>query len=396
MSIGGGSMWLKTMLVLGLLLGIGACAVAPRNTGAPMDLWQDQVFAYDPSLVTVSKRSLFELDAELARSLRERDSANASPGTRIGTLMSTVFGPDMKAFAYAGGHSTVAAETWRNRRGDCLSLTVLSYALARALDVPAHMQEVRVPVAFDRRGGVDFLNRHVNVLVHNDRALRLADHGLASGDLVIDFEPQIGSRRKGAALSDEAILARYFNNIASEHLAQGRDALAYAHFRAAILAEPGYAASYSNLAQLYLRAGLAQGAEALLLQALSLDDQSDLALGSLHRLLLSQGREAEAAGYASRLQARRAQDPYYWLGLGLERLQQEQFADAVDALEHAQALTSGFEEVHRYLAIAYWRDGKLHKARDQLAVLSALDRNDPNVAALGKKFGGRPEGAQPQ
>lgn len=389
-------MWLKTMAVLGLLLYLGGCAVAPRTAAVPMALWQDQAFAYDASLVTVSRRSLFELDAELARSLREKDLANASLGTRIAALMSLVFGPGMKAFAYAGGHSTVAAETWRNQRGDCLSLTVLSYALARTLDVPAHMQEVRVPVAFDRRGGVDFLNRHVNVLVHNDRALRLADHGLASGDLVIDFEPQIGSRRKGTALSDQAILARYFNNIASEHFAQGRDVLAYAHFKAAILAEPGYAASYSNLAQLYLRAGLALGAEALLMHALSLDDQADLALASLHGLLLTQGRDTEAARYQSLLRARRAQDPYYWLGLGLERLQQEQFADAVDALEHAQALTHGFEEVHRYLAIAYWRDGKLHKARDQLAVLSALDRNDPSVALLSKKFMRQFEVARPQ
>jgi transglutaminase-like putative cysteine protease len=88
----------------------------------------------------------------------------------------------MKAFAYAGGHSTVAADTWRLRRGDCLSLSVMSVALARALAVPAQVQEVRVPASFDRRGGVDFLNAHVNVLVRNDRPLRTMNRALAAGD----------------------------------------------------------------------------------------------------------------------------------------------------------------------------------------------------------------------
>jgi Flp pilus assembly protein TadD len=124
----------------------------------------------------------------------------------------------------------------------------------------------------------------------------------------------------------------------------------------------------------------------LLRQALALNEQSDLALGSLHRLLLSQGRTAEAAVYEERLLAQREQDPYYWLGLGLDQLQQARYPQAVAALERAQALTQGFEEVHRLLAVAYWRAGHTHKARDQLAMLAALNRGDPSVALLSKKF----------
>jgi Flp pilus assembly protein TadD len=176
------------------------------------------------------------------------------------------------------------------------------------------------------------------------------------------------------------------NNLAAEHLSDGRDRLASAHFKAAALASPAYSASYSNLAQLYLRAGHAQGAEALLRYSLALNDMSDLALSGLHRLLQSQGRDAEAQPYERQLLARRERDPYYWLGLGLEQLQQARYAQAVDALERAQVLTSGFEEVHRYLAIAYWRNGQVHKARDQLKVLSALNSADPTVTALAKKL----------
>ena len=383
------SSWLRCLLgpacvAAALVAGCATPGAPASQAGVP---WQDQAFDYDPALVSVTAASLFALDPDVERALRDDPIvARGNQASRTAQLLVLVFGPDMKAFAYAGGHSTVAADTWRLRRGDCLSLSVMSVALARALEVPAQVQEVRVPVSFDRRGGVDFLNAHVNVLVRNDRRLRTMNRSLAAGDIVIDFEPQVGTRQRGTTLSDTEVLARHLNNLAAEHLADGRDRLAYAHFKAAALAAPAYAASYSNLAALYLRAGHAQAAEALLRHSLALNETSDLALSGLHRLLLSQGRDAEAQDYEKRLKARREQDPYYWLGLGLERLQQARYAQAVDALERAQALTSGFEEVHRHLAIAYWRNGQVHKARDQLKVLSALNRADPTVTELGKKF----------
>src|SRR5260221_8584860 len=180
---------------------------------------------------------------------------------------------------------------------------------------------------------------------------------MPSGDVIIHFEPQIASRPEGLALSDDGILARFYNNVAVEYLAQGDLTLAYAHFKAAILADAGYSPTYGNLAQLYKRRGLLQSAEQLVLYGIALSDDADIALRSLHQLLVSQGRESEAVKYAEILRARQERDPYYWLGVGLDHLQRGNYTNAVDALEHAQDLTSGFQEVHRYFAIAYLRAG---------------------------------------
>lgn len=367
-----------------------ACSVEPVLPPATEAMWRDAAFDYDPNLVVATRQSLFQLDATTLSQLRADGVTEQNLGSRVAYLMTLVFGPQMKAFEYVGGHSTVAAQTWRNKRGDCLSLTVMSYALARALDVPLQMQEVRVPVNFDRRDGVDFLNQHVNSIVHTDRPLRVGDRMLPAGELLVDFLPQIGSNQRGKALDENAVLARYYNNVAAEQLALGRDRMAYAHFRAAIRADPAYAASYANLAALYLRAGLNDAAETALRQALLRNPHADLALSSLHQLLLSQGRTAEAATYEKRLRAGRDNDPYYWLGLGIERIRKEQFAAAADALEHAQQLTSGFTEVHQYLAIAYWRSGRQLLARDQLAILRGLDTASPKMAALSRKFSREP------
>jgi Flp pilus assembly protein TadD len=145
------------------------------------------------------------------------------------------------------------------------------------------------------------------------------------------------------------------------------------------------------LAQLYKRRGLLQSAEQLLLHAIALDDDADIALRSLHQLLVSQGRESEALKYAEILRAKQDKDPYYWLGVGLDHLQTGNYQKAVDALEHAQALTTGFQEVHRYLAIAYWRTGKQPQAKNQLSVLASLMVDDPRLAALSKKITKAPD-----
>jgi tetratricopeptide (TPR) repeat protein len=378
-------MLLKALWVGGSLIVLAGCAATPLAPLPAHVLWQDQAFEYDPALVSVGKRDLFQLDAGLLSKLRDPRIQNSSAQYRLNHLVTLLFEPETKDFSYSRNHSTIAAETWRRKSGDCLSLTVLSYSLAKALEMPVQMQEVRVPVVFDRRGSVEFLNRHVNLLIsgRSDGGLYVKDGLLRAGDVIIDFEPQVASRREGTALSDDGILARFYNNVAAEYLALGELNLAYAHFKAAVLAAPGYSPSYSNLAQLYTRKGLLHSAEQLLLYAIALDEDSDIALRSLHQLLVSQGRESEALKYKEILQARQEKDPYYWLGVGLHDLQEGSYQKAVDALEHAQDLTRGFQEVHRYLAMAYWRAGKPVQAKNQLAVLAALMVGDLEFAALG-------------
>jgi len=130
----------------------------------------------------------------------------------------------------------------------------------------------RVPVTFDRRGQLDVVNQHVNVLFR--RAHRDLRDSQAQ-DVVVDFDPGFASRRPGRLLSEDAVLARYYNNVATEHLAQRRYGPAYAHFKAAIMADPAYSASYGNLAVLYLQAGLPAEAEQLLRHAMTLGDPAD-------------------------------------------------------------------------------------------------------------------------
>lgn len=370
-----------------MLSGCASQAVAPLADG---QLWQDAAFPADSTLVTETPASIFALDADLLASLRATVPATAQPAEKIQALLAHLYGPQGIRLEYRSGHSTGAMQTWRNQEGDCLSLTILAYAAARALGLPARMQEVAVPPVIDRREGVDYAVGHVNVIIPLRSAVVLNGRTFETGFLLIDFEPQAASARRGDALSEEAVLARFYNNKAAEYWVQGEDARAYAYFKAALQADATYGPAYGNLALLYARHGLLQPAEALLRYAVTLSDAMDGPLRSLHRLLLAQGRTAEAEALEVQIHARQVRDPYYWLAQGQHLLLQGDYSGAVQALERAQALSSGFVEVHAHLALAYWRAGQRQQAQVQIQQLQGLQRGEGMLALLNKKIAAAP------
>lgn len=372
---------LAIALVLGLLSG---CASSPPAAQAVP--WQDEAFGWQPALVQVGRDELFRLDPELQQLARQATWPGASTARRVDELLKLILGADRKGFEYAAGHSTPAAETWRLRRGDCLSLTVLTYAVARAAGLDAQVQEVRAPAVYDRRGDIEHVNRHVNVAfaVQARGPNELASQG--SNYIVIDFEPQYATGFRGRPLDEDGVVARYYNNIGVERMTQGHRDAAYAHFKAAIAADAGYAPAYGNLAVLYRRHGLHADAERLLRQAIALGPEPEVPLAGLHQLLLDQGRPAEARAVAEQLRQYQEGDPYYWIAQGLRQLGQGQSRSAIAALERARDISAGFGEVHRYLALAYWRLGDAPRAREQLALMARLDAGGVMTAQLKRKF----------
>jgi len=363
-----------------------ACATPPPPAGVaapPGVVWHDARFTGAPSVE--APRDLFDLPADLRARLRA-SPVPTSARKRLDRVLEVVFGADRKGFQYAEGPSTPPAETWRLRRGDCLSLALLTHAAATELGLDAVLQEVEVPPVLDRRGRLDYVARHVNVRVRVTHGSQV-DHVLYPVDVTIDFEAGPGPQATRRVLGPRAALARYHSNRGVHQLAQGDSPRAYAHLKAAIEADPGYAGAQANLAQLYRQAGLMVDAESLLRRAAALSDWPEVPLRSLHGLLLEQGRGEDARAIDVWLAERRHNDPYHWLAEGLRLLAQGDAHAAVSALERAQSLATGFAELHQALALAYWRSGRAEDARAQVAKLVALRAGDRKLAKLQGKMG---------
>lgn len=374
---------IRTASLAAVVLALAGCASGPPR-GAASVPWLDAQFAAEAPDARVRASELFALDEALERRLMDPAVRERPVGQRLKFLMDTILGVDRKGFGYQAGHSTTAAETWRNKSGDCLSLTVLTYSMARKLGLNVIMQEVRTPALFGRAGELDVVNQHVNVLIPNMRGDLYMES--ATHDVVIDFEPDYAAPRRGTALAENEIVARFHNNLAVEHMARGEHAPAYAHFKAAIQLEPSYVSPYGNLAVLYRRIGRVEEAEQLLRHAVALGGTTDVALHELHRLLRDQGREAEARAVGEQLEARRAADPYHWVGLAVQDLQRGENKRAISHLQRAREIAPTFPEVPRYMIVAYGRLGDVQKAREEVATLEALGGPLNKVALLRRKL----------
>lgn len=379
------AMSLRTLaaLITAAVLALAGCAAtAPAPAATP---WLDAQFQHDPALVKVTAQDLFRLDDDLEQRLKEPAVREVFKDQRLRRVVDLILGEERKGFAYRAGHTTVAAQTWHDRAGDCLSLTVLTYAVARRLGMTAVMQEVQTPAVFGRSGQLDVVNQHVNVLLPSARSDFLASDPWGH-DVVLDFEPDFATARRGTQLTEPGILARYYNNVAVEYMSRGDSRMAYAHFKAAIQADPAYVSPYGNLAVLYRRAGHEQQAENLLRHAVALGGMSDVALHELHRLLRDQGRAQEAAQVQRKLEARQSADPYYWMSRALRSLADKDPQGAISSLNRAKDLAPTFEEVHRYLATAYLQAGNPQKAREEVARMEHLGGALNKVALLRRKL----------
>lgn len=362
------------------------CASGPSTALKLQSPWLDHAFAYEPGLVSVKEAELFALDADLLAELRSSKLQKAPSEDRINYIVKTLIDNKALPFLYVVGHSTVASETWRNRSGDCLSLTVLAYAMAKELNLAVTIQEAAGSDLFDRRGSTDYRVGHVNVYVSRQVVNEAAVVTTMNRGVVIDFEPAYGTGRSGYALTAKGVLARYYNNLGAEYLAKADVVQAYAYFKAAIQADPEFSAAATNLATLYWNQGHLAASEALLTPWVNSDSPPEPSVRALHTLLMNQGRVFEAAHYQRLMDKIREHEPYYWIDQGLDYFQARNYRRAIESLEKAQKLATGFSEVHRYLAMAYLQDGKPDKAQEQLTTLAMIDDEDPAVGVIHRKI----------
>lgn len=385
---------MRSIILSVIVLGLSACATpqvaeisqSPQMTIAPKQItWHDGHFQADETVLIVPKDEVFALSDALKEQLMREEIQALSNISKTRYLLDLVYTKDSAAFAYNYKETTTAKTTWENKRGNCISLTILAYSIGRALKLPIVMQEVEIPVQFDRRGNLDFLSSHVNAMIMQ-KDFWFEREGENRGYLIVDFEPQTMILHRGRALSDEEILSRFYNNIGAEYLAKQQKNAAYAYFKAAILRAPNNSLAYSNLAELYLQTGLYHQAEDIITHALNINKNDVIVMRNMQKLLQSQNRLTEAATFTQRIEASNAENPHYWLGLGIQAVKNQEYTSAIKYLEKARKMAIGFADIHRYLAEAYLKTGNMTGAKSEISQLIDLVPDHPKSILLRNKF----------
>ena len=294
---------------------VDAAFAAPAT---PVDV--EAVFALSPAMQRY-------LDVEIAPLLRQQ-------GRHRG-LVDALYKREHLRLEYDAEVTRTAAQAFDVRAGNCLSLVVMTAALAKHLHLPVQYQALMGQESWSRSGGLAFVNGHVNISV----AKRLVDRIQGSdseGALQMSFG-RIDAGR-GAALrvvSEATILAMFMNNRAAESLVAGDIAQAYAYAREAVLRDPGYAGGFNTLGVIYRRHGLGEPAERAFRHALGIEPEHRAALDNLALLFESQQRLAEAAPLRQTLRRLESEPPFQQFDLGREALARGDPAAAREHFERA-------------------------------------------------------------
>jgi tetratricopeptide (TPR) repeat protein len=352
-------------IAIAFALLLGACAsTAPSPASSVEHLFEDAAFA--PPREAPDVAAVFALSPAMKDYL-ERDIGRAIRQVgRQRALVDALYQRAQLRLEYDAEFTRNAAEAFDARAGNCLSLVVMTAALAKHLELPIAYQVLSGHESWSRSGDLSFVNGHVNITV----AKRLVDR-IATYDpdlqLRIDFGAIPAGRGQALQVVGEAtILSMFMNNRAAEHLVRGAPDDAYAHAREAVRRDPGYAGAYNTLGVIYQRHGLPRAAERAYRAGLARDNNHKPGLQNLARLLRSERRDDEALPYETRLAQLERDPPFSHFDRGVAAVRAGQYAAAREHLLREMQRDADYHEFHFWLAQALYGLGDVAQARRHL------------------------------
>ncbi|MBI3156194.1 MAG: hypothetical protein HYZ20_12380, partial [Burkholderiales bacterium] len=338
-------------------------------------LWADERFAA-PAAAPDADVAL-AVSETMQRFLDEQVRPQARRvGPRLALLQGLFDRGRMLRLEYDASRTRTAAEAFDARAGNCLSLVMMTAALARELGLEVRFQRVDSAAAWTRSGGMYAYSSHVNVVLG---PLRMPRHAGASWEtgLTIDFLPPEDLRgHRTSAIDERTLRAMFLNNRAAEALAAGDESTGYAWARAAIEHAPGFMPAYNTLALVHWRRGDGVRAEAALRLALAGEPDNTRVLANLAALLDEQGRAADAAALRARLLALEPRAPFVDYERGWQALAEARWAEAREAFERQLRRDEADDASHFGLALAALRLGD-HSAAEQHLELAARHSATP-------------------
>lgn len=354
---------------------------APPDAQAAQPLLHDEAFG--PPARPVRAEDVFALDDEMRRYIDHGIARHLRTAGRQQGLLAAMYDRNMLKLEYDGGITRTAREAFQARSGNCLSLVILTAALADHLSLPVTFQSVEVDDSWSRARGLLFVSGHVNLVIGG----RLLDKGRGFGTnftMTVDFlAPQDLRRRHVTSISAQRVLAMYFNNRAAETLTSGDLDQAYAYARAAVLADPGFPSAQITLGVIYHQRGLLEPAEATFRQVLRAQPSNTQALADLSSVLLAMGRVAEAVQAKQELARLEDFPPFHFFDLGKDAVQRGDLEAGLAFLKRELSRDPDYHEVHFWLAQAYRGVGDTRSARRHLtlAVANSTTRSDHDLYA---------------
>lgn len=369
------------MLCAVLLGGCAAMRSAEQVPAPPARLWQDQLFG--PPTAPVSAERLFTVTPAMKAYLQEEIVHKQRGKDPRQALFDALYRRDKLQVEYDSAITRNAEQTFNARRGNCLSLVIMTAALAGELGVEVQFQSIAIDDAWSRNGGLYFSSGHVNLVLGQPK-LDLSRGYNAQQFLTVDFIPVPElARQQARSLEKRTVVAMYMNNRAAELLVQNRLDDAYWWARAALEQDPSFINSYNTLGVIYQHHGNVAAAEQVLRYAWQQAPDNTVILSNLAQTLTELNRPQEAQALRARLRELEPYPPFYFFNQGQLALQTGDYARARALFQRELDRSPDYHEFHFWLAVAAYKLGDLKTADShmRLALENSTTRGDHDLYA---------------
>jgi Tfp pilus assembly protein PilF len=363
-----------------MLLLLAGCASAPVEK-ADADLFLDKLFSAPSE--RISADDVLAVSPEMKRYVRAEIAEQLAVKGRQKGLFDALYDKNQLRLEYDAAITRNAAQAFDARSGNCLSLVIMTAALAKEIGLAVSYQRVFTEESWSRSGDIYFSSGHINITLGR----RITDPRVLFAErnfLTIDFiPPRPGTTQHSWTVKEETVVAMFMNNRAAEALARGQLNDAYWWVRGAIEQDPKFLSAFNTLGVIYRRHGNVKDAERVLQYVLAREPGNTDVISNLILVLDDQGRAAESKTLVRQLKDLQPYPPFHFFNLGQAAMREGNYALARDLFAKEVSRDAYYHEFHFWLAAAYLGLGDIKHAQTHLALATenSTTRNQHDIYA---------------
>ncbi|MBI3712919.1 MAG: hypothetical protein HY253_08150 [Burkholderiales bacterium] len=376
---------LRLLVIASLVSILFACTTPPpQQSSIPEHLFHDQLFAAQHDVI--DHQQIFKVNPAMRQFIATYITPDLKHKSMQQALFDALYHKGQLRLTYDASVTRDAADTFAARAGNCLSLVIMTAALAKELDLTVQYQHIIVDQNWSRSGELYFSNGHVNIVLGKKRFDTRQSYD-KSYWLTIDFlPPEDTAGQKSFELEEKTIIAMYMNNRAAEALARNQLDQAYWWAREAIASDANFATAYNTLGVIYYRHNNLDAAYQASLQARRLSPENTSAMANMVQILTSLGKVDEAKKLNAQLTQAQPIAPFYFFKQGLAAMEKSDFKQAKLWFEKELARAPDYHEFHFWLGLAHYRLGEFKQAEEQLTLAKASSLNKKDHALYQAKL----------
>ena len=336
---------------------------APAKVSFPQ-LLPENSFGSSPPIIPPHK--LFELTEQQKADFYAFINSAQYREIPTNQLVAEYLESHLKNFNYYSDTFT-ARDALIKHQGNCLSLAILTKALAQLVDVEVSYQLVETEPVFQKEGNIILSSQHVRTKLLKPLSPDKNEIVFIRGGVLVDYFPERGSFLL-RGVEEPEFFGMYYRNKAAEALIEEDLNTAFWLVNKTLELNQNDPHGLNMMALIHYKKGAYDIAEQLYLYGLQTnEDKLDL-LDNYHTLLIKMGKLEQAKVIAQQLEKHDNKNPFKWISLANQAYNERKFEEALSYYKKARKLAPYLHQAYAGIAQAELQLGNLEAAQSDLLV----------------------------